>query len=275
MSFYVTLPSNSSRDFFAQNTISNFTTQLKIPITLNGPYEVALVEITYDHCWDVDMGELVYFHSDPNVLFRTQITLRDGENFPDFLSRINYDIGEKIVAYEIEKKKQSNPELNKTEIADKLTQELVTSKNVPIILFKEHKLIFNTMGEDHHFVLSGLFGEILGVNNTLLNQKSKFINVSTYNRNFYFITSLYIYSDIIKYQYVGDELAPLLRNVVVPNSAKTTQNIIYDSPHYLPVNKTIIDNINISIRDEIGNFIHFKRGKSIVKLHFRPIKNGF
>lgn len=49
--FYVTLPSNSSMNFFPDNTQSHFRTKLSKPITLNGFWEVGLSEICIPKNW--------------------------------------------------------------------------------------------------------------------------------------------------------------------------------------------------------------------------------
>ncbi|GIY37614.1 uncharacterized protein CDAR_125911 [Caerostris darwini] len=51
MSFYLTLPSDSSLHYFPNNKISSFVTQLPSPITLDGKWEVGLTEIIYPHTW--------------------------------------------------------------------------------------------------------------------------------------------------------------------------------------------------------------------------------
>ncbi|GFY57304.1 uncharacterized protein TNIN_125361 [Trichonephila inaurata madagascariensis] len=51
MSFFVTLPSDSSMNFFPENKISHFKTQLPSPVCLNGEWEVKLSEIIYRHSW--------------------------------------------------------------------------------------------------------------------------------------------------------------------------------------------------------------------------------
>lgn len=43
--FYITLSSDSSKDFFQDNTIAHFTTQLARPIHLTSAYEVAVCEV--------------------------------------------------------------------------------------------------------------------------------------------------------------------------------------------------------------------------------------
>ncbi|GIX93061.1 uncharacterized protein CDAR_170951 [Caerostris darwini] len=51
MSFYLTLPSDSSLHYFPNNKISSFATQLPSPITLDRKWEVGLAEIIYPHTW--------------------------------------------------------------------------------------------------------------------------------------------------------------------------------------------------------------------------------
>ncbi|KAF8790008.1 hypothetical protein HNY73_005096 [Argiope bruennichi] len=49
--FYVTLPSDSSMNYFPSNTQSSYRTKLSAPIILNGEWEVALSEISIPHNW--------------------------------------------------------------------------------------------------------------------------------------------------------------------------------------------------------------------------------
>jgi len=49
--FYLTLPSNSSMDVFANNTAAQLITKLPDVLELDGEWEVALSEIHYPHAW--------------------------------------------------------------------------------------------------------------------------------------------------------------------------------------------------------------------------------
>ena len=49
--FYVTLPSNSSMEYFPDNKTSNFVTKLSRTLQFNGEWEVGLAEIDYPHTW--------------------------------------------------------------------------------------------------------------------------------------------------------------------------------------------------------------------------------
>ena len=49
--FYVTLPSDGSKDIFPDNTTANFKTRLATPISLVGDWDVSLYEIHYKRLW--------------------------------------------------------------------------------------------------------------------------------------------------------------------------------------------------------------------------------
>ena len=68
MSFYITLPSNSSNLYFPNNTLNNFTTKLHSTLRLNGEYEVGLVEISDPQNWK--------YHRDGSLLFKEKIVAK-------------------------------------------------------------------------------------------------------------------------------------------------------------------------------------------------------
>ena len=49
--FYITLPSDGSKDVFPGNTAAHFKTRLATPISLVGEWDVALYEIHYKRLW--------------------------------------------------------------------------------------------------------------------------------------------------------------------------------------------------------------------------------
>ena len=49
--FFVTLPSNSSMQYFPDNKTSNFETKLSRTPQLDGEWEVGLAEVNYSHTW--------------------------------------------------------------------------------------------------------------------------------------------------------------------------------------------------------------------------------
>lgn len=283
MSFYVTLPSNSSTNIF-DNTISNFTTQLHLPITLNGPYEVALVEFSYDHYWKVDIGQLKYYHSD-NVVFELDVEHQDGDTIESLMSKINEELNMAVIQHETQKLTELNINVDQSEMRTRVVKKLKKKNSInnlsdtfPFLTFNSrlHQLEIKTISDSDQLRFEGPITHLLGLD-FMLNSLNTPIKIDRkYENGIYIINNLYVYSDIIKYQYIGDTLSPLLRTInIQSNKVLSTESVIYDSPHYIPVNKSSIDTINIKIKDELGNNIKFERGKSIVKLHFRPIFYGF
>ncbi|GFS48458.1 uncharacterized protein TNCV_2297731 [Trichonephila clavipes] len=93
MSFYVTLPSDSSMHFFPENKISHFKTQLPSPVCLNGEWEVGLSEIIYPHSW-LNVNEtnnyFLYKAGDGNISSTVKRTIDVGcyETMLDIISAV-------------------------------------------------------------------------------------------------------------------------------------------------------------------------------------------
>jgi hypothetical protein len=101
MSFYVTLPSNSSKEDFPNKTVSKFTTKLKNPIRLEGAYEVSLVEIMYPKNWKYRPdGAIKCFYKTIN--FEIIVEFFVYETLVDLIHRINDQFKEKNIICEID-----------------------------------------------------------------------------------------------------------------------------------------------------------------------------
>ncbi|GFS74632.1 uncharacterized protein F54H12.2 [Trichonephila clavipes] len=93
MSFYVTLPSDSSMYFFPENKISHFKTQLPSPVCLKGEWEVGLSEIIYPHSW-LNVNEtnnyFLYKADDGNISSTVKRTIDVGcyETMLDIISAV-------------------------------------------------------------------------------------------------------------------------------------------------------------------------------------------
>jgi len=89
------------------------------------------------------------------------------------------------------------------------------------------------------------------------------------------VQALYVYGDIVDYQFVGDTMAPLLTLVDVEKSPGERVGHICNPLVYLPVNKSFIDNINIRIVDESGCDVAFPDVENVVvRLHFRKARQS-
>ena len=80
------------------------------------------------------------------------------------------------------------------------------------------------------------------------------------------IHQLYIYSDLASYTFIGDVTAPILR--VLPFESKRENNHLHQefvNVHYVPVAKSFIDQVHISIKGDTGENVPFISGKTLVE----------
>ena len=245
--FYVTLPSTSSSQFFPDNKLSSFTTNLHTPLRLNGDWEVALVEINYPRTWYNVSGDTckVYYTS------KQDQELKSVKIPPGY-----YETVEEILY-----------ELRKT-----LPPHILKDVHM-YVKSQSRKLVINC-GNGASIKFNETLARMLGF------EESKLIRKDTYgtfpvdiHRGFY---TLYVYTDIVSTQYVGDTLAPLLRTVEVDHTnvggmvCKT-----FNSPHYVPVKLRDIETLRIDLRLDSGKLLPFESGQVICKVHFRLRKSPY
>ena len=82
-------------------------------------------------------------------------------------------------------------------------------------------------------------------------------------------TALYVYTDIIQSQLVGDVREPLLRVVPVKSRYGDTTCVIYERSNFLPPRRSNIQTMEINVRSDTGELVSFESGKLIVTLVFR------
>jgi len=263
MSFYITLPSNASLDLYPKNTLTNYTTQLPVPLKFDVPYEVALVEMVFRQSWTIDLGIIEY--KEKNDACKIKIIANDGESLKNIIHEINSELD----TYAVKKFRENN------KLSEKLEEDLFNykvSNSFPKIIFKNGLLSFQCPEKFSFFTFDGPIKHFLGLNYDWYNSSTDAEKIKI--TNLHYIEALYIYCDIIDYQFTGDTKAPLLRTVVVSNRYNSLVSVNYETPHYVPVNQNHISTINIDIRSDSGNHIHFFDGKVLLKLHFRPIRYG-
>ena len=104
---------------------------------------------------------------------------------------------------------------------------------------------------------------------------SKHALLSSYQRPpnggiFYFL-----YCNLIEYQSIGNQKAPLLR--IMPadkNDTSEVETIQFEHLYYYRITKDIISHIVAEIRSEFGELIQFKYADPLYVFHFRPIGYG-
>ena len=248
--FYVTLPSDSSMQYFPDNKTSNFVTKLSRTLQLNGEWEVGPPEIDYPHTW---------------------YSIREGKNYvkiyaPDKLYLVFQTVEYSIQPGYYEKVQDVIDALFKAGLAN-LTDVVLsyddTSKRVTVKCAKG--AILKLRGD-----IARLFGFL---NDTMIRASEEKVSPLPYlNLE---INIFYVYTDIIKSQYHGDVVIPVRHTVTVKGEHRSYVSKNFKRPHYIPLNKKIFDTISVNRRDEAGYLVAFEYGKVIITLHFRCSKTQY
>lgn len=106
--FYVSLPSNSSMDYFPENTQARYRTKLSSPLALSDEWEVALTEIFMSRNW-FNIGkhnnsysvDVVREESSPVdiVTYDVQLPVELGNNIDKFWLSVNREIQKEVDIY--------------------------------------------------------------------------------------------------------------------------------------------------------------------------------
>lgn len=247
-SFYLTLLSNSSTQYFPGNKTSNFSTKLPKPITLEGEWMVGIVEFQYPSTmFSVQEHENIMYISKKTIINNEETTLIYKNHIP----ATNYDNIQNILIALNSKEKVS------------FRQDTV-SKFVSVAV-KDSSIISLSLSPNLSFQL-GFEPDTNLVNHNIGKRPA--------NLHLGLPSQLFVYCDIIEPQIVGDVMTPLLR-IIPLDPAKyiygSNKMHIFTPPHYLPVMRREFDVIEIDIRTTTGNAVPFQYGTSCVKLHFKKL----
>ena len=294
-SFYLTLPSNSSMDFYPNNTLANYTTKLPQLFDLNGEWEVGLSEIQYPISWyNVSKHEAKMFMKLDEQKIMADISPPEG--LYDTADMLVKQINSSIVRLE---ERKNSIRFHYNEVSKKISIEydvdriVSTKSSLPKIMLKISKPLAELLGFE--WKKRPEFKDMLARPDSgkpsfhdysgNRDPRDQFIEMSplqdTYytgdrvcdlQRGFY---SLFVYCDIVEDVVVGDVKAPLLRTVNIDGKDDKMVSRIYQTVQYVTVQRRQFDTIEIDIRDDTGRRVPFQRGKVIVTLHFRMRKPSY
>ena len=295
--FYLTLPSDSSMEVFPHNTLCCYTAKLPQAIHLDqdAHWEVALVEMIHptqiknivenQNTFTVEVyDEQLQKHLDERSIvsdpFKTEDPKTKRSTYLITIPTGYYFSGQHLVT-------TLSTRFNTVfaKVLDKAKKSVTFEYNKVarrlMIKFSEDKLMAITFCPELY--------DILGGDLRLVKKKNE-IPAMTSNLDFakYFrfpvemnqgLNLMFVYSDVVEYNVVGHTSAPLLR--VIPfkvdsaasadeeggNTYHVHREFVHS--HYLPVNKSYFDSVNITIKGELGQNIPFTKGKVTVKLHFQ------
>lgn len=240
--FYLTLPSNSSMNVFPNNTLSDFTVNLPQPLDLTGDWVVALSEIQYPHTWN-------NVRSLENVFYT-----RRGEAPP---KRYPIPVGYYNSIQQILEAMSDTVESNtKRDLV--LTYNSVT-RRVTVEVNNNLEILFG----DGLALLLGFDNE------TSITKRTKSPRVASLAAGFH---SLYVYTDVVEAQLVGDTRVPLLRIVNIEGEDGQIITRTFQNPFYMPVSRKFIERVQCNIKDDTNQLVPFESGKLIITLHFKRSK---
>ena len=253
----ITLPSNASMDEHPDNTQTDFITNLTTPIICEGNFEVALLELTYRQSIKTYIGKIITLTHISANFCSEDIFLHEGEHIETFVDRLNHALNICVVYH-----MQQPAYTEYFEYKDSFVRLINIPQNVQFQFDGNILKLFDFEKRKGFF-----------------SRYSKNEKLFTYppNTPIRTLDEIFVYTDIIKNQYVGDTLAPLLRGVGNRGKNNETITVEFINPLYVDLNKTEIRNIHIYLRDSTGEKIYFRDpgSKVIVKLDIRPKKYGF
>jgi hypothetical protein len=239
--FYLTAPSNASYRTYSDNTQSSFRIRTAKAIDLSR-YTVALTEIQYPKSWltisDCSL-EVRRTNADTLTAHLPGGRYVDIEQLVDVIQRhvTNLRLANSLLVTWDPIRLKTSVIIRASGMSLSITPQLGR-----ILGFETYEFTTGVTGSKHHSDIDeGM-------------------------------SAIYVYSNIVQNQLVGDSLVPLLR--VVP--IRGARGELYRSeeflhPHYLPTVKETTSELQFHLRRDDGSDISFKTGKVVLTLHFRKI----
>lgn len=293
--FYVTLPSNSSKDVYGVQPINHYKTKLPVPLDLDvDEWEVGLSEIvhpesriTLPESIDIKLG-VVNTSLDVPVFRRMSTSVPRGD----------YKTNRALIDAIQASFDRIIPKLSKAAHGDDSTNRnakinIIFDRSTGKTRIKGYRRAISMVIPKEIGVLLGFGDTDIIITSTVLLNKIK-ENPRVYfpvTKDVKYLTwstdikeqvvsefnidtrrgqrMLYVYSPIVADQFVGDTRVPLLRALPLLKNIEDTQSIRYDNVYYLPLSRSNIHDIEIYITDDTGRFVPFENGRVIVVLHFR------
>ena len=253
---YLTLPSNSSKDYFPSNTLTNFKTHLAQSLDLGnaGDWEAGLAEIQYPFNW---------FNMTRNDDEKTMIIGHLGWEGGRSLSQDDFGFPKGYF--------ESADEV--VRVLNRILRRYATFKWIPFENYVEVKLKRKCALE-----IRGPLTQILGLPERLTpipDVDNTFYHGDRINPHINPIYNMYIYCDLVQHERVGDTMAPLLR--ILPIRGRHGKFITHtcEDVQYKPLRGGRLDSVEIDIRDDQGKVIPFEPGKLVVVLHVRRRRSPY
>lgn len=275
--FYVCLLSNSSINYFNQNTLSSFTNLLASPINLTGDWAVGVTEVAFNSFIDNNNKQQIENNNNNLKRVKRSSTLKTQDGQSDTHLKITSELNHTTKAnlpkalaptMFIPKALSPIPEPKKNIDAINHTPDLNKKKlSIPIINETdgdgEKELVMNmdtVYSPTHEAIPFGYYKTNDDIQNSIMNtQKVDQLRF------------IYIYTDIINPRYIGGIKSRYLR--IIPKSKNNESIIKFDHIEYCLLENNYLENISILIMDGQGEQINFESSASptYIMLHFKRL----
>eukprot|EP00111_Clytia_hemisphaerica_P012033 TCONS_00035368-protein len=276
--FFISLPSDSSMSVYPDNKISKYTTYFPDEIKVSPTqWKVALKEIIFPHSWYTikdGSNTIIKFYyniTEDETLNLTKSTtpytfLKDKSGKDTLAKLITVKPGIYQNILDIIKA------LNKQDEGDIRPMDFsldITSKT-SVTIFRDCTIKWNNsdIAKCFGFDPSGDISSI-----SALDEKITIISNSIGTTQP--LEIIYVYSDIVENQHVGDFKVPLLRIIPIRSKFGEINWVRFDKPQFLKLSRENINNIEINIRDNLGQLVSFESGRAIITLVFERISTRF
>ena len=272
MSFRIALPSNASLNYYPNNIPSNFTVKPSQPFNGMG-YECALAEIIFPN-------RLINVRPNANTIVIRRMVKKKGESdsiretltippgYYDTIDKFLEAIEEAGLKKYVMKVGRTKEKKKTIALTYDSAEGKVTVRTLYQFAIQFASDIARLLGFPlaHDDVYDDRFSAIIE------GEKKGDFHATTAGG----LNTLYVYTDIIKEQFVGGISAPLLRiiniNQKINNEEYTSKT--FQRLYFAPLKSSHFDAINIRIYDDTGNLINFEYGKVVVILEFQKSPNA-
>ena len=243
--FYITLPSESSKDLFPENNPSEYIVRLPHWVQLKGEWEIGLHSIAYTQ-WSIirHLDEAISFTYPGGNGGKGGKMRKHYSSVNEYVSSINKSLEEPHVNNEIEFSFGLNGKVT------------ISLSGYKVRLRREQAIVLGFMNFEDS-------AEMYDIENT---------KTGPYKANLYRETNIHVYCDIVHPQIVGDKMAPLVAIVPCQKTTETYETLYaVENIHYIPVQTKAFQNIKVHLRSSTEEPIPFEHGRAAITLHLRPL----
>jgi len=258
-SFYVTLQSNACMGLFPDNKISDFRNRLGTLISLPaGQWEVALSSISYtaglayikhgEHLFTIQDDPTSVRPDPPRLVYSTS----DVTTFSDLSDTFESVLPDSKFTFNVRSLLKYSVPMTKS------NQAIYATPKIRDML----GLKSTNLGDRvNNFISTHASGK------PIVNGRPPY-QVDLISGN----TKLFIYSNLIRPQFIGDKMAPCMRVVSYSGASQTTQYVEFIHEQYLDLAISEFDIVHMFIMNESGELVPFQFGNFTATLRFREKK---